>query len=397
MTDFPIIISGAGPAGLATACSLAHEGIMVAVIAPHTQAPDPRTTALMQPAIQLLRHIGVWPGDLERQSAPLRQLHLVDDTGHLVSAPRVEFSARELQLPEFGWNVPLAALTPALQTRAEMLGVSFIAASCVSAKSGDGDITITTDTGQHLAAKLLVCADGAGSPTRKALGFATETRKFDQCALVTSFDHTADHEFVSTEWHKQDGPFTTVPLPGRRSSLVWMAKPARIAQLMALSDADFCIEVQLESHGMLGRITNPTPRKFFPMHLQRATMLAKSRAVLVGEAGHALPPIGAQGLNLSMRDAGTLADLVVAVADPGSAEVCAAYDQQRRVDVLPRMEVTGLMNLSLLSDFEGLHLARAAGLAAVANFPPLRRFALQTGLSSGKTLPFAMRATASHL
>ena len=396
MSDFPIIISGAGPAGLVTACLLAHEGIKVAVIAPAAQAPDPRTTALMQPSIQLLRHIGVWPGELERPSAPLRQLHLVDDTGHLVSAPRVEFSARELQLPEFGWNVPLAELIPALQARAESLGVAFLAASCVSAKAGEGDITLSTDTGQHLAAKLLVCADGAGSPTRKALGFTTETRKFDQCALVTSFDHTADHECVSTEWHKQDGPFTTVPLPGRRSSLVWMAKPARIAQLMALSNTDFSIEVQLESHGMLGRITNPAPRKFFPMQLQRATVLGKSRAMLVGEAGHALPPIGAQGLNLSLRDAGTLADLVIAAADPGSVELCAAYDQQRRADVLPRMEVTGLMNWTLLSEFEGVHLARATGLAAVANFPPLRRFALKAGLNSGKNLPFAMRATASH-
>jgi 2-octaprenyl-6-methoxyphenol hydroxylase len=234
-------------------------------------------------------------------------------------------------------------------------------------------------------------ADGVNSTLRKSLGFATDSNSIDQHALALSFAHTSPHEFVSTEWHKQDGPFTTVPLPGSRSSLVWMAKPAHIAALMELSDAALATEIQLETHGTLGRISDLGPRRSFAMQIQHSKPLAKSRAYLIGEAGHALPPIGAQGLNLSLRDAATAADLIVGAADPGAAALCTEYDRQRRSDVEPRLAITGILNNTLLSDFALPHLARVAGLTAVANFPPLRQLALRQGLSGSAGLPFAMR------
>lgn len=392
MVDFPVIISGAGPAGLAAAALLAQEGVKVAVIAPTQTAPDPRTTALMQPAMQLLKYIGIWPGVIATHCAPLRRLHLIDDTGHLVSAPKIEFAAEELGLEEFGWNVPLALLIPTLHQRATALGVTFIEGKCTSVSAGESAITLTTETYQNLSTELVLAADGATSPLRRALGFATQTRKFDQAALVTTFDHTASHEFTSTEWHKQDGPLTTVPLPGNRSALVWMAKPARIEALSQLSSQELCTEIQLENHGALGRVSNPSPTKSFPMQLQRATILAKSRCFLIGEAAHALPPIGAQGLNLSLRDVATAADVIVGASDPGTPALCAEYDRLRRADIGPRLEVTGLLNASLLSEFPAMHLARAASLSAVAKFPPLRHLALRQGLGTAATLPFAMRA-----
>jgi len=226
---------------------------------------------------------------------------------------------------------------------------------------------------------------------RMSLGFDVTTTKFDQMALVTSFDHSGPHDDISTEWHKQDGPFTTVPLPGRRSSLVWMAKPDKIAALMALSESELATEIQLESHGSLGRISNPAVPKSFVMQLQRATRFGKQRTMLIGETAHMMPPIGAQGLNLSLRDAATAADLIIGSEDPGAANMCAKYDVARRVEVTSRLSVTSALNHSLLSEFEGLHVARAAGLAAVAHIAPLRDAVLKLGLSSTGPLPFAMR------
>ncbi len=391
MVDFPVIISGAGPAGLAAAALLAQEGVKVSLIAPAQTAPDPRTTALMQPAMQLLKYLSIWPGAISAHCAPLKRLHMIDDTGKLIAAPAIEFAAQELGLEEFGWNVPLSLLIPALHQRAIALGVTFITAKAKSATASENEILVETDDGQNYSAKLLLAADGAASPLRQALGFATETRKFDQSALVTTFDHTVSHEFTSTEWHKQDGPFTTVPLPGKRSSLVWMAKPARITALSQLTERELCTEIQLENHGTLGKVSNLTARKTFAMQLQSATALAKSRCFLVGEAAHALPPIGAQGLNLSLRDVATAADLIVGAADPGDAALCAEYDKLRRTDIAPRLQVTGLLNDSLLSEFPAMHLARAASLAAVAKIPALRTLALRQGLGTASTLPFAMR------
>ncbi len=391
IADFTAIVSGAGPAGLAAAILLAQDGVRTALIGSVADG-DPRTTALMQPSMQLLKFISVWSAELQNQCAPLKRLHLVDDTGHLVSAPNLEFAAGELQLTEFGFNVPLNLLVPALWARAEAVGVHVLNEKSANADLLDDHVRVTTESGKVLSAKVLLVADGASSSLRKALGFSTETKRYDQMALATSFDHSASHEFTSTEYHKENGPFTTVPLPGNRSSLVWMAKPQRIEGLTALSEKELCAEIQLECHGQLGRVSNLGPRKAFAMQSQSATCFGKSRALLIGEAAHALPPIGAQGLNLSLRDAATAADLLVGAADPGAAALCTEYDKLRRADVGPRLAMTGLMNSSLLSELSAFHLARVAGLAAVAKLGPLRQLALKQGIGTASPLPFAMRS-----
>ena len=389
-TNYTAIISGAGPAGLAAACLLALDGVSTAVIAP-SPSVDLRTTALMQPSMQLLKFIGVWNDDLKSVSAPLKHLHLIDDTGNLVSAPTIEFNASELDLNEFGWNVPLAQLVPALRQRAEGLGVTFITDSSASAACDENQIVIKTENGNSFSAKILLAADGADSKLRQSLGIAVESWSFDQSALATSFAHSASHQNISTEYHKSAGPFTTVPLPGNRSSLVWMDRPARIDSLLALSEHDLAIEIQLETKGCLGRISEIGPRKSFPMRGQRATTFATKRCMVIGEAAHVLPPIGAQGLNLSLRDAAQAADLIIGSDDPGAGTVLGEYNALRRADVLPRQQMVNLLNQSLLSTFPALALARAAGLGAVANFAPLRNLAMQQGLAPSANLPFAMR------
>jgi 2-octaprenyl-6-methoxyphenol hydroxylase len=387
---FTTIISGAGPAGLAAAVLLAKEGIRIAVVSPEAK-DDPRTTALMHPSMQLLKFMGVWTDQLKSHCAPLKQLHLIDDTGNLITAPALSFRSDELDLEEFGWNVPLAKLVPILRNRAIELGVTFITGESLSAQYFGDHISISLSTGETLNTKLLLAADGGESAVRKSLGITTENWSFDQAALATSFAHSAPHQNVSTEFHKSAGPFTTVPLPGNRSSLVWMDRPARIAALNSLTDQELAVEIQIETKGILGRVSEIGARKVFPMKGQRATTFAAKRCMVVGEAAHVLPPIGAQGLNLSLRDAAQAADLIIGAGDPGADIVLAEYNATRRADVVPRQQIVNLMNTSLLSNFEGLSIARAAGLSAIANFAPLRTLAMQQGLAPAANLPFAMR------
>lgn len=388
--NFTAIISGAGPAGLAAACLLAQDGVSCAVIAPEFKA-DLRTTALMQPSMQLLKFVGVWTDQLQEVSAPLKQLHMIDDTGNLITAPTIQFSASEMNLNEFGWNVPLAHLVPALTERAKNLGITFVTDITVSAEIQDKTITVKTQSSENFTAKVLVAADGADSALRSSLGFTTENWSFDQSALTTSFSHTAPHQSVSTEFHKSSGPFTTVPLPGNRSSLVWMDRPARIEDLLQLSDAELAIEIQLETKGTLGRISDIGIRKTFPMRGKRATSFAAKRCVIVGEAAHVLPPIGAQGLNLSLRDAAQAADLIVGSEDPGADSLLKEYDKLRRADIVPRQYMVNFLNQSLLSSFPALAFARTAGLMAIANITPLRQLVMNQGLAPSANLPFAMR------
>ena len=391
MTDYTAIISGSGPAGLVAAILLAQENVACAVVAPASALDDNRTVALMQPAIRLLKFIGVWPGTLASACAPLQHLHMIDDTGNLVQAPNIEFAAAEMGHDAFGWNVPIASLVPVLRARAEELGVEFIDGRSQSMFDDGKSVTLTLGDGQKLNAKVILAADGVNSPLRAQLGISMTEWKFDQSAMATSFSHSQPHNNTSTEWHKHAGPFATVPLPGLRSSLVWMDRPHRIAALMSLSDAELAAEIQIETHGRLGRIFEMGPRKSFPMSGRRATRLAKSRCLLLAEAAHVLPPIGAQGLNLSLRDAAFAADVIIGEKDPGTDAVMQAYEKARAFDVSARQQTVSLMNHTLLADSLPLNLARVAGLTLVNYVPALRAQAMREGLSPSSGLPFAMR------
>ncbi len=392
MSDFDVIVAGAGPAGLAAACLLALDGRRVALVARGPgDAKDPRTVALMRPSIQLLSHLGLWPGALKGKTEALRKLRLVDDTGSLFKAPSITFDPAEIGEDAFGWNFPLELLIPALFARAQDLGVIFTGADAASAHTASDGVTVTTTTGQRLTARVAIAADGRHSVLREAAGIRTNRWSYDQAALVTSFDHSGPHDGISTEHHKAAGPFTTVPMPGNRSALVWMERPQRAAELLALSDTELATEIQIGTHGELGKISNIGPRRLFPMQGLVARAFARNRIMLIGEAAHVVPPIGAQGLNMSLRDAAQAADLMEGEDDPGNSSVLADYDALRRRDVQPRQQAIDLMNRSLLSGFLALETGRAAALSLLAQFGPLRRNVMQYGLAPSRNLPHAMR------
>ncbi|MEQ1521432.1 MAG: FAD-dependent monooxygenase [Aestuariivirga sp.] len=392
MADYKVIVAGAGPAGLAAAALLAKEGVATALVAP-AAVEDPRTVALMQPSIQLLRYLDIWPGSLEAQTSPLRKLRIIDDTGSFIVAPKLEFDSEELNLRAFGWNIPLGLLLPALRKRAEDLGVTFIEATATSARSSGDAIHIALSNTAEVSATLCLAADGANSAMRKAAGIAADTWSYDQTAIATSFSHTMGHGNVSTEYHKSAGPFTTVPLPENRSSLVWMERPARAEGLMAMTDKELAAEIQIETHGELGLVSNLGPRKFFPMKGLTARQFAKDRVILIGEAAHVVPPIGAQGLNMSLRDAALAADLILASKDAGSDSLMAEYNALRRAEVLPRQQLIDLMNKSLLLGLLPLEGARALSLSVLHYVGPLKRFIMEHGLQPKSNLPYAMRAS----
>ncbi len=398
--DVDVIVAGAGPAGLVAACLAAARGFTVALVTgPESTRPDPRTVALMMPSLGVLEAAGLWPGPLIGSAAPLRKLRLVDDTGAFVSAPELVFSARELGLEAFGWNIPLAILKPALEERARALGVKLHRASVSTSTVTGGVVTLTLDDGGTLTSRLVLAADGRNSPLRRAVGIGTVSWSYEQTAIAVSFAHSRPHHGTSSEYHKQAGPFTTVPLPGDRSSLVWMERPARAAALMALDGKALAAEIQALSHGDLGLVSDIGPRQSFPMSGARAEIFARHRVMLIGEAAHIVPPIGAQGLNMSFRDAHDAVELITAArdkgSDPGGDLILSDYDVRRQRDVRPRQAVIDLMNRSLLSGYLPMDAGRAAGLAALASFGPLRRFAMRVGLGGTPKQAEAHRSAGS--
>jgi 2-octaprenyl-6-methoxyphenol hydroxylase len=383
-------VAGAGPAGLVAALLLAREGFEPLLIGPPSP-PDPRTIAFMSPSIKLLTHIGIWTTEMQEFCAPLRELHIMDDTGNMVEAPPLRFQAEELGLAAFGWNVPLASLLPALQQEIARLGIHTINSRIARIELSEREVTVQTEAGEHASAPAAIAADGSSSVMREAAGIAIRRWSFDQDALVTQFDHSGPHNDVSTEWHRRGGVFTTVPLPGHRSSLVWLDKPAEIARLMEMPADVLASEIQLASHGTLGLISGVWPCRRFPMRGVAAERYGAKRVYLVGEASHVFPPVGAQGLNMSFRDIGHAVEQMQAHADPGGVDAIAAYNALRVHDVEPRQYAISAVNHTLLAESVLPHALRALGLRALQLMPTLRDYVMREGLSPQTRLPQMMQ------
>jgi 2-octaprenyl-6-methoxyphenol hydroxylase len=387
-----VAVIGGGPAGLVSAIALAGSGVDTLLIAPPAE-DDHRTTALLAGSVTALTTLGVWAACLPR-AAPLAAIRIIDDTRRLLRAPEVTFAATEIGLDAFGHNIENRHLIAALQWRAEELNIPRIAAPALAVASEPAGVTI--ELADHsLRARLVVGADGQHSMCRGVADIGTNRRRYPQTALTLNLAHSKPHRDVTTEFHTEHGPFTLVPLLGRRSSLVCVLDPPAAAALFAMTDVELAIEIERRAHSLLGTVSVEPGRGLYPLAVETARVLARDRIALVGEAAHVVPPIGAQGLNLGLRDAATLAEIVADTrrrgADIGSSAVLARYDLQRRADVTSRTIAIDLLNRSLLTDFVPVHAARGLSLFLADRIGPLRRALMREGVTPAASQPRLMR------
>ncbi len=381
-TDIAIV--GAGAVGLAAALALSAAGREVTLLG-HAAAPrDGRTVALLDRSWRFLDELGIVE-KLSGQSAPLSVMRLVDDTGSLFRQPPVEFRASEIGLAAFGWNVENALLVEALAEEARRsAAIRFCPGMVETVAEDEAGVTLSGKGVAPLRARLVIGADGRRSRIREAARIETRDWAYEQVALTAIVEHRLGHGDASTEFHTRKGPCTLVPLPGRRSSLVWMLDPAEADEVFALDDAGFARRLERQVHSYLGAMTLAGPRGRVPMGGLSVSRFADRRMALVGEAAHVFPPIGAQGLNLGLRDVMALEAVLNGRADPGAHDVLKAYDDARRNDVRLRTGAVDVLNRTLLSDMLPADLLRGAGLLALSRIGPLRRVAMRQGLAGGQ-------------
>ncbi|MCQ0987699.1 UbiH/UbiF family hydroxylase [Jiella marina] len=381
-----IVVVGGGLAGTATALGFAEAGFDTLLAAP--PAPeDKRSSAILGRSLAFLAELGIIEALQDRQ-APLAVMRIVDDTGRLFRAPTVEFRASEIGLTAFGinaLNADLAAALGACTGRSDRLEIRELKATDLTLE--EDRAVVTLEDGTEIGADLVVAADGRRSPMREAAGIKAREWRYPQTAIVLNFDHTIDHNAVSTEFHTRTGPFTQVPLPGRRSSLVWVEEPKLAELYIDLKPEKLGQTIAEKMHWILGDVTIDGPIARYPLGGAKVERLTDRRLALVGEAGHAFPPIGAQGLNLGLRDAEALIRLVgESRDDPGSRVTMRRYEAARRSDISSRTAGVDMLNRSLLMDFLPVQAARSGGLTAMSLVPPLRQFAMREGLVPGAGL-----------
>jgi 2-octaprenyl-6-methoxyphenol hydroxylase len=386
VSDTDILVVGAGPAAMVAALESASHEFSVTLVAPtgtFTES-DARTTALMMPAIGTLDRFGVWE-TLKPKSAPLKAMRIIDATGRLVRAPTVTFEAGEIGEEAFGYNIANHDLNAALsRTIEDSDRITRIDAMASAAAFFDEKATVTLSDGDIMDARLVVAADGVNSVIRKSAGIGARTWSYPQTAIVLTFAHTREHGHISTEFHTGTGPFTVVPMTGSRSSLVWVVEPGEAERIAALDPDDLAMKIERRMESMLGRISDVTKPQSWPLSGMIAHRFGAKRLMLAGHAAHAFPPIGAQGLNLGMRDVADLGRCLAATgSDPGPAAATNRYDRLRRADVTSRTGAVDLLNRSLLTGFLPVQCARAVGMGVLSSVPPLRSLFMREGMQPG--------------
>lgn len=389
-----VFISGGGIAGLSTALGFAKAGFSVTLADPapppkamDSDGSDLRSTAFLQPARALLEEAGIW-GDLADHATPLEALRVIDTKG---TPPEIQtertFQSTDLGETAFGWNLPnwltRKVMTQAAQNTANLdlrLGVGF-----KSLLARDAEAIVTLSDGARIRAKLAIAADGRASPLRAAAGINVSTTRYGQKALAFAVTHPTPHDCISTESYHQGGAFVLVPLPDvdgtPASAAVWMNDGAVAQDLMALDDAGFSAAVTERSCGVLGELTLTSPRRIWPVITQTADRLAARRVAVIAEAAHVLPPIGAQGLNTSLKDAAVLLELAKATPDAlGTQDFLDAFVKARARDVAARAKVVDLYNRICRSGDAPVQALRSAGLKLVHDVRPIRHSIMKAGM-----------------
>ena len=391
-----ILVSGGGVAGLATAAAFGAAGFGVLIVDPvppvteeSAEGADLRSTAFLQPSIPVLQAAGLWDR-LEPHAMPLQVMRIVD-AGGPGAEPRVvrDFNAADISGQPFGWNLPNWLLRREMVARlAELPGVAFcpgVATTGVVAR--DDAALVRLSDGRQVAARLLIGADGRNSAVRRALGIGARITRYGQKAVVFGVTHPIPHDNVSTEIHRSGGPFTLVPLPDRNgrpaSAVVWMERGAEAQRLAALPAPAFEAEMSARSCHLFGPLTLATRRAVWPILSQRADRVTAPHVALIAEAAHVVPPIGAQGLNMSLTDLAVLLDLAQAHRDDlGSAAMLAGYARARHLDVAVRQAGIDLLNRASMVAPQPLRDLRAGMLGAMYALAPLRRTLMKVGLGA---------------
>ncbi len=396
MTDVDIFISGGGVAGLTAAAAFGAAGFSVVIADPappitdaSTEGADLRTTAFLQPARDFLDRAGLWPR-LVAHATPLQVMRIVD-AGGAEPIPRVtkDFNAADISDLPFGWNLPNWLLRREMVARiAELPNVDFrsgVGFKSMLTRTAHARVTLTDGT--SLTTRLVIGADGRGSPVRQAAGIDAQTTRYGQKAVTFAVTHAAPHDNISTEVHRSGGPFTLVPLPDHEgkpcSAVVWMEDGAEATRLAALSEDDFNAEATARSAGVNGDLTLASRRMVWPIISQTADALTAERTALVAEAAHVMPPIGAQGLNMSLADLAALLDLAEADRDGlGGTAMLDAYARKRHTDIRLRVKGIDLLNRASQAENPLLRDLRAKGVEALYGLTPLRKQIMKLGLGA---------------
>lgn len=333
----------------------------------------------MEGSLDILSRVGLL-SKIEPLCEDLKTLSILDGNADL--SEKLDFRSFEIGLDRFGKNVPNDLLQAfAFEKFMSLKNATLIQERAIEFSHGQSLVEVTLKGGETVSCRLLIGADGRNSPVRQFAGIETTEHDYDQMALTGVIQHERAHSQASTEFHYPGGPFTIVPMTGNNSSFVWMEKTEDAKKMRASSKKDIEAILNQRSKGLVGTISLSSELSAYPVKVQKSKRLVSSRIALIAEAAHVLSPIGAQGLNLSLRDAASLSDVIVKAArsgiDFGSEVALLPYEKERFIDISVRVSGTDFLNRSVATENSAFRALRKFSLKTAAKISPLKKLLIR--------------------
>ena len=401
---FDVVIAGGGPAGLSVAAALKQAlgtGISVALVEPAAapaarDRPPLRTVAIAEGPRQLLERLGAWEAIAPKAQAVLSMVIMDGEVRDAVRLPHLHFDGRA--------DRPLAHMAfvddvvSALSALCDRLGVTRLTGSVARWTPGRHAAALALSDGRSLRARLAAAADGARSKLRTLADIPSFGWDYDQAGIVATIEHEREHEGRAEQHFLPAGPFAILPLPGRRSSIVWNERRADARALLKLEPEDLVRQLEFRFTPKLGAIRLASRVEAFPFRFQIARRFVGERLALVGDAAHVVHPLAGQGLNLGLRDVAALAETIVAEMrlglDPGAPAPLAAYQRARRFDIAASGIGMDVMNRLFSNDLAPLRFLRDLGLRVVDRAPSLKGLLIAEASGAAPGAPKLLRGLA---
>jgi 2-octaprenyl-6-methoxyphenol hydroxylase len=396
-----IVIGGGAFAGLGLALAI-RQGlgpeIPVVVADPAfamRPSRDPRASAIVAACRRLFETIGVW-GDVATDAQPILDMVVTDSKLEDATRPTFLTFTGDVEPGEpFAHMVENRLLIDALVKRAEADGIELSATAVSTYASRPESTTVTLSDGREIEASLLIAADGARSKLRERAGIVTHGWDYDQSGIVVTVGHERDHQGRAEEHFLPAGPFAILPLKGKRSSLVWTESRREAARIVDLPAEDFKRELETRFGLHLGELQALDKPRAFPLGYFVARSFIAERLALVGDAAHVIHPIAGQGLNMGLKDAAALAEVIVDAArlglDPGQTDVLERYQRWRRFDTVAMGVATNSLNMLFSNHSTLLRTVRDIGLGLVDRVPPLKSAFIRQAAGLSGEVPRLLR------
>ena len=396
-----VLIAGGGFAGLALAIALRQalgERFAVTVADPAlalAQSRDPRASAIAAAARRMFEAVGAWQA-VGAQAQPILDMVVTDSKlDDTVRPTFLTFGGEVAKGEPFAHMIENRHLIDTLVVRAKAEGVELRTDAIENFEAGANSVSVALKGGDIISTRLLVGADGARSRVREQAGIASHGWDYDQSAIVTTVAHERDHNGRAEEHFLPAGPFAILPLTGKRSSIVWTETAREAQRLLALPEDEFMVALEKRFGLHLGDIELAGPRHAYPLGLYTARSFIAERLALIGDAAHIIHPIAGQGLNMGLRDAAALAEVIADAArlglDPGAADVLERYQRWRRFDTMTMGVATDGLNRLFSNQSDVLRLVRDVGLGLVERVPALKRMFIREAAGFTGEVPKLLR------